>query len=81
MRPDPLRFFRPSEKGGDMKPTSTGWKDSRKFICQPLRQEPGLWQQGWPTMPQMRVDRARGQNHFMPIDIPKIEPTEAPASI
>lgn len=75
MRPDPLRSFRLFEKGGDMKPIASGWKDSRKFICQPLRQEPELWQRGWSTMPQMRVDRVRGQNHFMPIELPKNGPT------
>lgn len=75
MTPDPLKSFRSSEKGGDMKPTTSEWKDSWKFTCQPLGQEPELWQQGWSTMPQIRVDRARGQNHFTPVELPKNGPT------
>lgn len=75
MRPDPSRLFRVSEKGGDMKATATKWKDSWKFTQQPLSQEPELWQQGWSTLPQIRVDRARNQNHFAPIELPKNGPT------
>lgn len=75
MRPDPSRPFGASEKGGNMKPTASEWKDSWKFTCQPLRQEPEFWQQGWSTMPQIRVDRARDQNHFAPVELPKNGPT------
>lgn len=79
MRPDPSRPFRASDKGGDMKPSTSEWKDSWKFNCQPLRQEPEPWQQGWSTMPQMRVDRARDQNHFAPVELPKNGPTGEPS--
>ncbi len=75
MRPDPSRPFRASEKGGNMKPTASEWKDSWKFTCQPLRQEPEFWQEGWSTMPQIRVDHAWDQNHFVPVKLPKNGPT------
>ncbi|XP_047185596.1 uncharacterized protein LOC124849745 [Scophthalmus maximus] len=73
MRPDPSRPFRESETGAEMK--SAEWKDSWKFTSQPLRQEPELWQRAWPTTPQIRVDRARNQNHFAPVELPKNGPT------
>lgn len=60
MRPDPFRLFRESEI--DIMPTASEWKDSSKFTSQPLRQEPGLWQEGCSTTPQMRVDRAGPNN-------------------
>lgn len=75
MTPDPLRSFRSSENGANMKPTVSEWKDSWKFHCQPLYQETELWQQGWSTWPQMRVDRVMSQNHFMPVERPKNGPT------
>ncbi|XP_037609560.1 uncharacterized protein LOC119478712 [Sebastes umbrosus] len=75
MRPDPLRSFRVSERGRDMNPTASEWKDSWKFNCQTLHQEPETWQQHWPTTPQIRVDRARDQNHFAPVELPKNGPT------
>ncbi|XP_051269470.1 uncharacterized protein LOC127370968 [Dicentrarchus labrax] len=75
MRPDPSRPFRASEKGGDRKPTASEWKNSWKLTCQPLRQEPEPWQQGWSTTPRIRVDRAWDQNHFAPVEHPKNGPT------
>ncbi|XP_031138263.1 uncharacterized protein LOC116038183 [Sander lucioperca] len=75
MRPDPSRPFRGSEQGGDMKPNTSEWKDSWKFTSQPLRQEPEPWQQGWSSTPQIRVDHARVQNHFAPVEHPKNGPT------
>ncbi|XP_040915056.1 uncharacterized protein LOC121195571 [Toxotes jaculatrix] len=64
MRSDP---FRESEKGE--------WKDSWKVTCQPLHQEPELWQQSWSTTAQSRVDRSRDQNHFAPVEVHKNGPT------
>ncbi|KAI3362557.1 hypothetical protein L3Q82_012259 [Scortum barcoo] len=75
MRPDPSRPFRTSEEEGNMKPIASEWKDSWKFTCRPLHQEPEFWQAGWSTMPQIRVDRARDQNHFAPVELPKNGPT------
>lgn len=70
-----MRPFRGSEEGEDMKPTASEWKGSWKLTSQSLRQEPELWQQGWSTTPQIRVDRARDQNHFAPVELPKNGPT------
>lgn len=69
MRPDPSRPFRESEKGGDMKPEASEWKDSWKFTCQPMHQEPELWEQGWSTTPKIRADRVRDQNHFASVEL------------
>ncbi|XP_034565914.1 uncharacterized protein LOC117831361 [Notolabrus celidotus] len=74
-RPEPASPFRVPEKGGDRKPAAAEWKDSWKHSCQPLHQEPEQWEQGWTTMPQVRVDRAREQNHFAPVELPKNGPT------
>ncbi|XP_034752283.1 uncharacterized protein LOC117959325 [Etheostoma cragini] len=75
LRPDLSRPFTGSEQGGDMKPNASEWKDSWKFHSQPLRQEPEPWQQGWSSTPQIRVDRARVQNHFVPVELHKNGPT------
>lgn len=75
MRPDPLRPFRASENGVDLRPNNSEWKDSWKFTCQPLHQQSEQWQQGWTTMPQIRRDRVRDQNHFTPSELPKNGPT------
>lgn len=60
------RTMRPlmSENRGDMKPTTSEWKNSWKFTCLSRLQEPELWQQDWATTPQTRVDWARDQNYF-----------------
>ncbi|XP_034457399.1 uncharacterized protein LOC117771303 [Hippoglossus hippoglossus] len=73
-RPDPMRPFRESEDR-DTRSTASEWKDSWKYRCQPLQQEPELWQGGWSTTPQVRVDRARYQDHFAPVELPKNGPT------
>lgn len=75
MRPDPLRPFRASENGVDLRSNNSEWRDSWKFTCQPLHQQSEQWQQGWTTMPQIRRDRAMDQNHFMPVELPKNGPT------
>ncbi|XP_069370121.1 uncharacterized protein [Paralichthys olivaceus] len=74
MRPDPMRPFRESEDR-DTGATASEWKDSWRYRCQPLRQEHELWQRGWSTTPQFRVDRARSQDHFAPVELPKNGPT------
>ncbi|XP_065821968.1 uncharacterized protein [Labrus bergylta] len=74
-RPDPSSPFRGAERGGDNTPAASEWTNSWKFTCQPLRQEPEAWQQGWTTAPQVRVDRARELNHFAPVELPKNGPT------
>lgn len=51
------------------------WKDSWKFTNQPLGQNPEMWQQQWTTTPQIRYDRAREQNHFPHVELPKNGPT------
>ncbi|KAK5852464.1 hypothetical protein PBY51_023930 [Eleginops maclovinus] len=75
MRPDPSRPFRAAEKGGERTPSASEWKDSWKFTSQPMSQEPEAWLQGWSTAPQFRVDRAREQNHFAPVELPKNGPS------
>lgn len=70
MRNDPFKSFGSFEKERDTK-----WADSLKFTPQSLRQEPESWQQHWPTLPPMRVDRVGGQNHFAPVELPKNGPT------
>lgn len=73
--PDPSRPFRASEKGGDMKPTTSEWKDSWMFTCLPLCREPERWEQGWSTTPQIQVHHAWVQNHFPPLELPNNGPT------
>ncbi|KAJ0012367.1 hypothetical protein NQD34_016701 [Periophthalmus magnuspinnatus] len=51
------------------------WKDSWKFTNPSLGQNPEMWQQGWTTTPQPRVNRAREHNHFPPVELPKNGPT------
>nr|XP_033502286.1 uncharacterized protein LOC117269407 [Epinephelus lanceolatus] len=74
MRPDPSRPFRASAEGREVMPSASEWKDSWRFTSQPLSQDPETWQQGWSTIPQIRVDRAWDQNHFAPVVLPKNGP-------
>ncbi|CAG5867126.1 unnamed protein product [Menidia menidia] len=73
-RVNPLESFRESENK-DTKFNSSEWKDSWKHSCKPLNQEPDLWQQGWSTTPQIRVNWERNQNEFEPEQFPKNGPT------
>lgn len=73
LRPDFSRRFRESEKDKDPMTSTPEWKNSWKFTCQPLRQEPELWQQNWYAIPL--PDRSRHQHHFMPVTLPKNGPT------
>lgn len=75
MRPDPSRPFKATEKGENITPSASEWKDSRKFTCLPLHQQPEFWQQGWSAMPQIRVDRARVEGHFAPVELPMNGPS------
>ncbi|XP_072228653.1 uncharacterized protein [Leuresthes tenuis] len=74
-RPDPLKPFKESAKGGDTKPTSSEWKNSWKYQCKPLSQDPDLWQQGWSTTAQIRANWERHQNEFEPEEFPRNGPT------
>ncbi|XP_072310766.1 uncharacterized protein [Eucyclogobius newberryi] len=51
------------------------WKDSWKCTNPSLGQNPEMWQQGWTTTDQIRVNRAREHNHFAPVELPKNGPT------
>lgn len=66
----PLKSLGSFEKEGQ-----TEWADMWKCTSLPLRQEPELWQQHWPTVAPLRVDRARALNHFAPVELPKNGPT------
>lgn len=70
VRNDPLKSL-----GSFDKERQTEWADMWKCNSLPLRQEPELWQQHWPTVAPVRVDRARVLNHFTPVELPKNGPT------
>ncbi|XP_027881450.1 uncharacterized protein LOC114149628 [Xiphophorus couchianus] len=74
-KPDPVKPFRESEKGEDSKPNASEWKDSWKFTCRPLNQNPELWQQGWSTSTQVRVNWERHQSEISVEEFPKNGPT------
>lgn len=70
VRNDPLKSL-----GSFDKERQTEWADMLKCTSLPLRQEPELWKQRWPTVAPARVDRARDLNHFAPVELPKNGPT------
>lgn len=70
VRNDPLKSL-----GSFDKERQTEWADMWKCNSLPLRQEPELWQQHWPTVAPVRVDRARVLNHLAPVELPKNGPT------
>ncbi|XP_044000269.1 uncharacterized protein LOC122846994 [Gambusia affinis] len=74
-KPDPVKPFRESEKGENSKPNASEWKDSWKFTCRPLNQNPELWQQGWSTSTQVRVNWERHQREISVEEFPKNGPT------
>ncbi|KAM4528111.1 uncharacterized protein PAE49_000066 [Odontesthes bonariensis] len=74
-RPDPMKPFKESEKGEEKKPSSSEWKTSWKYQCKPLNQDPDLWQQGWSTTAQIRVNWERHHHEFEPEEFPKNGPT------
>ncbi|XP_021164479.2 uncharacterized protein LOC105915219 [Fundulus heteroclitus] len=65
---DPLRPFRESE------PNDSEWRDSWRFSCLPLSQNPELWQQGWSTTAQIRVNWERHQSEVSMEEFPKNGP-------
>lgn len=70
VRSDPLRSL-----GSVDREQQKNWADAWKCTPLPLRQEPQMWQQQWPTVNRVRVDRARVLNHFAPIELPRNGPT------
>lgn len=70
VRNDPLKSLAAFDKE-----QQTKWADAWKFTSVPLRQELELWQQHWPTVARVRVDRVRALNHFAPVELPKNGPT------
>lgn len=70
VRNDPLKSLAAFDKE-----QQTKWADAWKFTSTPLHQELELWQQHWPTVARVRVDRVRALNHFAPVELPKNGPT------
>lgn len=70
VRNDPLKSL-----GSFNKERQTEWAGMWKCTPLALRQEPELWQQQWPTVAPVRVDRARDLDHFAPVALPKNGPT------
>ncbi|XP_038132663.1 uncharacterized protein LOC119777736 [Cyprinodon tularosa] len=72
---DPLYPFKESEKGEDLKPSASEWKDSWNFLSLPLNQSPELWQQPWLNTTQIRVNWERHQKEISVEEFPKNGPT------
>lgn len=70
VRNDPLKSLGSFDRGRQAE-----LADMWKCTSLPLRQEPEAWQQHWPTVAPVRVNRARHLNHFAPVELPKNGPT------